>query len=44
MRQNLVKRKELDEIIEEAKTNEATEASDPKAKGKGAVKGGAKGV
>jgi len=40
MRQNLIKKKELEDLIEEAKTNEATEAADTKAKGKGAKAGG----
>lgn len=44
MRQNLVKRKELEDIIEETKASEATEAADPKAKGKGGKAGGAKSV
>ena len=42
MRQNLVKRKELEDLIEETKVNEAAEAADPKAKGKGGKAGGAK--
>lgn len=41
MLQNLVKRKELEDLIEETKASEATEA-DPKAKGKGGKAGGAK--
>ena len=44
MRQNLVKRKEFEDLIEETKANEATEAADPKSKAKGGKAGGAKSV
>ena len=44
MRQNLVKKNELEDLIEETKVNEAAEAADPKAKGKGGKAGGAKSV
>jgi len=42
MLQNLIKRKELEDLIDETKAGEATEANDPKAKGKGGKAGGAK--